>query len=898
MVKIPLEITSEKIFSVRTVHKTNAFISDECKFSHAETGAYPLYARIIGDQRANFFIVKNGAVKYIRRVDMNAKVLLSDESWSFCIVRNLTAGSIAVVQGGQYWSARKDPSRICLNPDNFSWERFYLDEINSIELDEMNVAIIVPGEVFVEDALARLNKNRVKIAAIFSIDGDIKEKTALPVRSFNELDKFLLEGKECRWMIYGFFDSHNLISRLEHQGIARDSIDDITPMTMIPEWCANMKSALEKDYDFIALGNDATAAAVNINRIVNQTGINLASYDQNLRQSLLLTRKILNEGRKPKFILLGLNPNSFFAEIGSNFRYIFSYGSIEEQVSGAYLNDQINAEVLADPNLSVFKRNVEHGYTIEEITKTEHLSIESLEKNLQALEDFIQLCIEHDVKPVGVILPSSPDIDISDCTIKFLRRTLRNFERTFNFTCIDLSDMPLDYGHFSSVDRLNAKGSEYFSDVLNWKMNELNILPLENMRLLSYERIFGLRQFLTANEYNDMLSRIFDTAIEKIKSKDKIKIGFVGFDSSMWCGDLLYQLFAQSERYEPTIFFNLRADQKHDMVRLVFNKSLELFRSKGMNVTTVTTHEDQIPKQDVLIYLTPYYGHLRRAFRPERLTAETLVTYIPYGFRTTSWNIANFKIHFIAWKLFADSRTWVKLLINNHSIEKSRLVYSGLPKMDQFFNAEPSKFEWKEARPNSTKIIWAPHWSIKGMKNLRLATFQWNYKFMYEYAKTHPETSWVFKPHPNLAYAVVDTGIFPTTEAFEDYLRMWAALPNAKVSAVGYYQDIFETSDGMILDSGSFIAEYQYTHRPMLFLMRKETTFSELGRAIIDANYHVDGKDFDGIKNFIENVLIKKNDTQLETRNKVFDEELNYLKDNGMLASEKIFRTIDDAFQS
>ena len=78
-------------------------------------------------------------------------------------------------------------------------------------------------------------------------------------------------------------------------------------------------------------------------------------------------------------------------------------------------------------------------------------------------------------------------------------------------------------------------------------------------------------------------------------------------------------------------------------------------------------------------------------------------------------------------------------------------------------------------------------------------------------------------------------------------------------------------------------------------LTREGGYFSALGKKIIDANYHVDGKDFEGIERFIDDVLINKNDPQSEARQKVFDGELNYYKDNGMLASEKIFRTIDDA---
>ena len=224
------------------------------------------------------------------------------------------------------------------------------------------------------------------------------------------------------------------------------------------------------------------------------------------------------------------------------------------------------------------------------------------------------------------------------------------------------------------------------------------------------------------------------------------------------------------------------------------------------------------------------------------------------------------------------------------------MVYTGHPKMDILVDDERGelKFDWKEAQPNSVKIIWSPHWSIKGIGNiLNLATFQWNCHFMYEYAAAHPETSWVVKPHPQLLTSAVKTGVFPTAEAFEEYLRKWNELPNAQVITGGYYQAIFATSDGLINDSGSFIAEYQYTRKPMLFLTRPATKLNRMGTAIIEAGYHVDGKDFDGIKRFIEDVLINKHDTRYEERTRVFDEELNYLKENGMLASDMIFKTID-----
>ncbi len=165
---------------------------------------------------------------------------------------------------------------------------------------------------------------------------------------------------------------------------------------------------------------------------------------------------------------------------------------------------------------------------------------------------------------------------------------------------------------------------------------------------------------------------------------------------------------------------------------------------------------------------------------------------------------------------------------------------------------------------------------------------------MYEFAKNHPETSWVVKPHPHLLHSAVENGVFPSIEAFQKYLDAWNNLPNAQIATGGYYQEIFATSDGMIQDSISFIAEYQYVNKPMIFLTREGEKFHNLGEKILKASYLVDGRNFQGIANLIQEIIIKGNDPKVDARKKVFDEQLNYLKYNGMTASEFIFKNISE----
>ena len=476
------------------------------------------------------------------------------------------------------------------------------------------------------------------------------------------------------------------------------------------------------------------------------------------------------------------------------------------------------------------------------------------------------------------------------------RQALRQLEKIYGLMTIDLFDVPLGYDCFKDMLNLNPRGAQLISSLIAFKLHNQDVLPFNELTLMNYDKLFGLSALLMMDSYNKLLGRIFNITIENIRRRDKIKVGFVMYDTSMWCGDLLYRLFEQSERYEPTVFLCLRQDMVDDKNFVdEFNHGVEQFKAKGLNVVAVAENEAPPPKQDVMICLMPYFEIMPENFILENWTAETLAVYIPYGMHVSGdarVPLTDYPIMTVAWKVFLDTRETLAFYDRGCRFGLPRGYYSGYPRMDYFYSEHPDdQFKWKEARPHSTKIIYAPHWSIDN--GIQYSTFHLNCKFIYEYAKSHPKTSWVFKPHPNLAYSAVSSGLFRSLDDYNEYVRRWEALPNARVVTGGYYQSIFASSDGMILDSGSFNAEYQYTHKPLLFLTRETQQFTDIGGELMKVLYHADGRDHKAIASFIESVLIKKKDSMAATRKKFFDEHFNYRRDNGMLASEFIFNAID-----
>jgi len=525
-----------------------------------------------------------------------------------------------------------------------------------------------------------------------------------------------------------------------------------------------------------------------------------------------------------------------------------------------------------------------------------------VQKNIQILKDYIELCRDNGAKPIGVVIPLSPAVrkHYPSETLKNFRKIIQQLGESHNFLCIDWFDH-LDYNCFYDMLHLNLRGTLFINSVISMKLNLSDIIPAENFCNMSYYYFKTLAWTANKDDYNALMERIFKASAQRIRAKKKIKIGFAMVEAAHWCGKDLYDLFANDDRFETTVFLCLDFNKPaNDVIKADFKRGVEQLKSHGINVVPITNKKAEVPVQDVLIYLSPYLGRFPVCFNLNNVTAKTLATHIPYAF-DTSYHIKRFysgELFLILWKVFFSSAVTFDIYKEKCIIGMPRGLYSGYPRMDIFFKPDTKfHFDWKMTRPDAKKIIWAPHHSIKGDTSIRYATFQWNWKVMYEIAKANPSISWIFKPHPWLLYTAVREKVFPSAAVFQKYLQMWDELPNAMVYTGGYYQDIFATSDGLIHDCGSFSAEYQYMDKPMIYLTRPEQNHNKLGDEILSASYLVDGKDFNGIAALVQRIFIEGKDDKAAERKKVFDKYLNYPKANGMLASNFIYKSIADEFK-
>lgn len=801
-------------------------------------------------------------------------------------------------------------------------------------MEKINVVLVVLNPNALERALGSLNSANANLIAIVTNNGNgqllnFKGRKIL-FAPFSAVQELINAGKNFIWLISGsegnVGDLWKFKKFLVSCGVPEDKVVNFEILPHISaEWLANLRYVEKYGADFFATGGSHAEVGLDLRYIphVRGKGVNLAGSNQDLRQGYL-TAKYVFEYVKPgtiKYVLIGLAPNFFsydtaedFSVCSHNLQYMLALDVPEETPHDRLLkilvNDNVKkifANVTAEQADLNFDRTktaanavipakalIDWEAELDNLTKKLHPKV--IEKNLNILKDYIKLCLQNGAKPVGMIFPFAPIIrqNYDEELLTLFRLAIRKLEESYDFTCVDLLGFKLGCDCFYNTTHLNLRGAALSSAALGLQMHEKNILTAKDFVNMPYSYFMMLAELLPKDQYNALIDNVFRASAQMIRRKDKIKVGFVGYDASMWCGDALYNFFARDERFEPTIFLCLRTDENNGgLLRGDFQNGVAKFKSHGLNVVPVFKKDMPLPEQDLLIFLTPYWNVLPNAFHLPHLTARTLLVYIPYGFFLGEYDITHRDLPSVVWKFFFESTQQLELFKAKCKTGMPRGLYSGYPRLDAFFEDKSSfHFNWKTARPDAKKIIWAPHWSIDD--GIKFATFQWNYKFMYDFAKVHPEISWIVKPHPNLLFSAVKTGLFPSPEAFEAYLKAWNDLPNAQVYTGAYYHAIFATSDGMILDSCSFTGEYQYVDKPMIFLTRDTQKFNELGEKILSASYLVDGRDLNGIAATMQKVFIEGDDYKAAERKVVFDEYLNYPKYNGMSAGEFIFKSIAD----
>ena len=263
---------------------------------------------------------------------------------------------------------------------------------------------------------------------------------------------------------------------------------------------------------------------------------------------------------------------------------------------------------------------------------------------------------------------------------------------------------------------------------------------------------------------------------------------------------------------------------------------------------------------------------------PRRMIGRALSCYMHYGFMMMAhhemhYNVGTF--HSYLWKYFTQTEGHRLMHIQHDPSAYNKILVTGYPKLDVYLDegelADCDIWKGSDSSKEIKRIIYAPHHSL-GKDQLRMSTFDWMHETMLELAVKTKGVQWLYKPHPNLKYSVEKNSVMSRSE-YKKYEQSWANLPNGVVYDQGEYFNIFKTSDMLITDCGSFLAEYLPTKNPIIWLIAENTVgLNAVGEKMASSFYNV--KNLQEFKEVFSELIEKGEDN---------------LKDERLKAAEMLF---------
>ena len=346
----------------------------------------------------------------------------------------------------------------------------------------------------------------------------------------------------------------------------------------------------------------------------------------------------------------------------------------------------------------------------------------------------------------------------------------------------------------------------------------------------------------------DQIRKNQSSIVNELKDKNLLNVIFLVIHDSIWKYEEVYKLLDKSPRFNPRIVVIPMVRDGKELMG-VYNQTLTYFETHEYNTfssfdakSNTWLDVKQLTRPDIVFFTNPHNLTFHKYYIDNFL--DKLTCYVPYAFVVIhSVNMHyNQKFHHYLWKYFVETKYHKKFSEEFQVSKLSNTYVSGFPGLDRIYSNEyrPRKV-WKNFGNGSVKrIIWAPHHTISGQgSSLDYSSFIEYHDYFINLVQTRNDLQIAFKPHPFLKeklYKDKEWG----EDRTNDYYDKWDTLPNAQFED-GEYVDLFQLSDAMIMDSASFIVEYLYFDKPILFTLNDNAVkerFNSFGKMDIWFSLH------------------------------------------------------------
>jgi hypothetical protein len=394
------------------------------------------------------------------------------------------------------------------------------------------------------------------------------------------------------------------------------------------------------------------------------------------------------------------------------------------------------------------------------------------------------------------------------------------------------------------------------------------------------------------------ISALFTSVFFKKKfcKNDKIDVLFFVFHHPVWKLDEVYKRFNNDLRFNPVVILCPYITQGDNVMSSTMDTAYQYFTDKGFQVTKTKGDDGWLDinmhyKNKIIFFTNPHNITFKK-YQWSNFKRD-IKFYVPYhhqieaGQWDSQWNSA---FHLSMSKLFYIApfhKDLAKEKMLNHGINVS---ITGYPATEGFLlNKHLSGAAWKKQENKKLKVIFSPHHTIEYSPNIGLCEFLNVADKMKALSNSYKkQIQFSFKPHPILKEKLASIPSWGR-EKVDEYYRYWEESSNTQLDE-GEYFDLFSNSDAMIHDSGSFLAEYLYVNKPVMYLYNNTTRsrFNDYGLKCLEC-CHVDKNN--DIESFLFD-LIQNKDCKKEKREDFINKNLNNEFD--LLPSLKIYNEVCD----
>lgn len=431
----------------------------------------------------------------------------------------------------------------------------------------------------------------------------------------------------------------------------------------------------------------------------------------------------------------------------------------------------------------------------------------------------------------------------------------------------------------------------FLLDILFKLVSHYRRMDLDNKIDIFLKRYFFSDEIINKmkTEYNRILQLKRKEKLKKIRNKGRCRVLFVCPDKNVFALKGLYELLIRNQKFECVIgvpiYNHLDKNIGTDDSKYLVTK--KYFEDQGINVVLLGRDRIEIKKSikninaDIIIFNSTMA--VQSVVDIFHLSGKKITIYVSYGFFLTALQNAQFNTKEINRfdYLFWETPLTLCMSEKYSSNFGGNSFYLGYPKLDKLktVNVKKNLSPWKPQKQLKKKIIWAPHHSIENNGNsvYGFSCFLILADFMLDCTKKYKDqVQFAFKPHPLLKHRLYKTEGWGKSKT-DEYYNEWIKRENCQLE-IGDYDDLFIFSEGMIMDSISFICEYAVVNKPCLFTIKDDSIFNkfnELGKTAFDMTLYKTGNNLkQDVINFIETIIIHENDPIKNKRYKFVKEEL------------------------